>query len=86
MAQVLLSHPWLVYAMKGNQMSTLKSLATVAVVACLGMAMGCEREVAHEREVDVRRDGTVHIDETRVTEQPDGAIRVDEHEEIRTPR
>jgi hypothetical protein len=47
-------------------------IVPVLAVSLIGLPMlaGCDREVAHQREVDVRPDGTAVTEEKRVTEDP----------------
>ena len=52
-----------------------------AMIAILGLSLagltglaGCERELSHKEEVDVKSDGTVKREQTTVKEQPDGTI------------
>ena len=48
----------------------------VSAIPLMGLPLmvGCEREVATERKVDVKDDGTVVQKETKVTEDADGNL------------
>ena len=45
-----------------------------AALVSLGVAAGCDSEVASERDVDVRDDKTI-TEETKVTETPSGDLK-----------
>ena len=49
------------------------------------MVVGCEDEIASERTVDVKDDGTVVKEETTVTEGTDGSVTKEETKSVDTP-
>jgi hypothetical protein len=61
-------------------------LSLVLSAGFLGLvALGCDRELSREVDVDVKRDGTVKKETEVVKERPDGAI-VKEESEVKTTR
>jgi hypothetical protein len=49
-------------------------LAALIGGSALVTVIGCDRDVQHEKSVDVKKDGTVVTNEKKVSEKPDGTI------------
>lgn len=47
--------------------------------------VGCDKEVAHEKTVKVKDDGTVKKNETTVKEKPDGTVVKEESKTTNNP-
>jgi hypothetical protein len=59
-----------------------RGIALLGALFLVGpMMVGCEDEIARERQVDVQEDRVVE-QETRVSEQPDGDIKIEETERV----
>ena len=54
----------------------------IAAVSVLG---GCDREISSETTTDVKDDGTVVKEETRVTEDADGGVTKEESKSVDRP-
>src|SRR6185503_19146751 len=63
------------FAMK--RIATSLTLAVMALVVPAALC-GCDRELAHEKTVDVKDDGTVKTKEKTVTENAGGGVTVTE--------
>lgn len=59
--------------------------ALLGLVAFMGFAGGCEKEVAHTKETEIKDDGTVKTKEKTVTEDADGDRTVTEEKTTKTP-
>ncbi len=67
----------------------LRQLTLAAVIALpvagSGFLVGCEEEIASEKTVDVKDDGTVITDETTVTKDGDGEVTKTEEKKVDAP-
>ena len=67
----------------------MKTRMILPVLAAMAFSMpalvGCEETVTTDREVDVKKDGTVVKEETKVTEQPDGTVKKTETKSVDRP-
>ena len=65
----------------------LHALAIGLSLALAGtpVLVGCDNEVAHEKKVDVKDDGTVKKEETTVKEKADGTVVKEETKSTNKP-
>ncbi len=60
-------------------------VALLGLAAFMAFAGGCEKEVAHTKETQIKDDGTVKTKEKTVTEDADGDRTVTEEKTTQTP-
>lgn len=60
-------------------------VALLGLVAFVGFAGGCEKEIAHTKETEIKDDGTVKTKEKTVTEDADGDRTVTEEKTTEKP-
>ncbi len=63
---------------------TLAAVMVLPVVGT-GFLVGCEEEIASEKTVDVKDDGTVVTEETTVTKDADGEVQKTEEKTVDAP-
>lgn len=66
-------------------MRYLMSLAVVLSLAALPTLVGCDDTLSHEKEVDVKDNGTVVKEESTVKETPSGDIVKEETKSVDKP-
>ena len=60
-------------------------VALLGLVAFIGFAGGCDKEIAHTKETEIKDDGTVKTKEKTVTEDANGGRTVTEEKSTKTP-
>lgn len=60
-------------------------LSAVLAIPVTGAVVGCEEEVASEKTVDVKEDGTVVTEEETVTKDDEGNVTKTEEKSVDTP-
>ena len=61
------------------------AIALTLGLAAPSMMIGCEETLEHEKEVEVKDDGTVKTEETKVTEGPGDTVTKTEEKTVDKP-